>query len=312
MVVAIAGLAALDPLPRGGAATVNSVGMTMVPIPAGSFWRGSEDPEPGRMPNEGPRRLVKITRPFRLSAHETTVRQFAVFVGETGYRTEAERDVGGGFGIDFRNGRVVQMPGLTWRDPGFPGFRQTPDHPVLLVSWRDAEAFCRWLSDREGRVYRLPTEAEWEHAARGGADTAYWSGDLPESLKGVANVADASLRDEVPAVHYAVPWRDGHPFTAPVGSFAPNPFGLYDVHGNVWEWTRDWYGADAYAHGPGVDPQGPGAGAFRTIRGGGWFNDAARNRSAQRIYFSPAFRYCQLSGFRVLLEEPVPGTAGGA
>jgi formylglycine-generating enzyme required for sulfatase activity len=207
----------------------------------------------------------------------------------------------------------VQMPGLTWRDPGFPGFRQAPDHPVLLVSWRDAEAFCRWLSEREGRTYRLPTEAEWEYAARGGTESAYWSGESAASLKGVANVADASLREVVPAVHFALPWRDGHPFTAAVGSFAPNPFGLYDVHGNVWEWTSDWYGDEAYADAPGIDPQGPQTGTFRTIRGGGWFDGVARNRSAQRIYFSPSFRYCLLSGFRVLLEEePGPAATGGS
>jgi formylglycine-generating enzyme required for sulfatase activity len=256
------------------------------------------------MPNEGPRRRVTISRPFYLAATETTVAEFAAFVDETGYRAEAERDLGGGFGIDFRTGRVVQMPGITWREPGFPAFQQTGRHPVLLVSWRDAEAFCRWLSAKEGRTYRLPTEAEWEHAARAGTDSSYWSGAATASLEGVANVADESLRQAMPAASDTVAWSDGHPFTAPVGSFAPNAFGLYDVHGNVWEWTSDWYGADAYAGAPEADPPGPADGDFRTIRGGGWFNGAARNRSAQRIYFAPSFRYCLLSGFRVLLESP--------
>jgi formylglycine-generating enzyme required for sulfatase activity len=280
--------------------------MELVPVPAGSFWRGSAEGEAGHRPNEGPRRLVRISRSFYLSSAETTVAQFAAFAEETGYLTEAERDLGGGFGIDFRSGTVMQMAGLTWRDPGFPGMKQTGDHPVLLVSWRDAEAFCRWLSAKEGRTYRLPTEAEWEYAARAGSESPYWSGATSASLKGVANVADAELRRVMPTASGTISWSDGFAFTAPVGSFAPNPLGLYDVHGNVWEWTRDWYEAGAYEKAAETDPTGPTQGDFRTIRGGGWFNGADRNRSAQRIYFAPTFRYCLLSGFRVLLEEPEP------
>ena len=116
-------------------AVTNSLGMKLVRVPAGSFWRGSAEDESGHRPNEGPRRLVTISRDFYLAATETTVADFAVFTDETGYLTEAERDLGGGFGIDFRSGRVVQMPGITWRNPGFPGFRPTGRHPVLLVSW---------------------------------------------------------------------------------------------------------------------------------------------------------------------------------
>jgi len=278
----------------------NGVGMEFARIPAGSFWMGSPAREPGRLPNEGPLREVRITRPFLMGVHEVTVGQFRAFVEATGYRTEAERDAAGGFGIDFETGEVVQDPGVTWRAPGFPGLDQTDEHPVVLVSWQDAEAFCRWLSESEGRRYRLPTEAEWEYAARGGRSEAWWTGSEPERLATAANLADAALRRAMPAVAQSETWDDGYAFTAPVGRFAPNPFGLHDVHGNVWEWCLDWYGD--YDAGETLDPRGPVAGRFRTIRGGGWLNPALQNRSAQRVYFAPTFRYCLLSGFRVLLE----------
>jgi formylglycine-generating enzyme required for sulfatase activity len=290
------------PTPEG--ASVNSVGMILVPIPAGEFLMGSSPDEDGHVVNESPRHRVAITRPFEMGAHEVTNAQFAAFVEATGYLTEAERDVGGGFGIDFERAEVVQDPRHTWRDPGFPGFTPGPDHPVLMVSWKDAEAFCRWLSEKEGRTYRLPTEAEWEYAARGGTTTPWWTGSDPRALAGAANTADAPLRDRVPRASWSAEWSDGFPFLAPVGSFRPNPFGLYDVTGNVWEWCHDWYQADYYAGAPREDPAGPETGSFRTIRGGGWFNDARQNRSAQRIYFEPTFRYCLLSGFRVVREIP--------
>jgi formylglycine-generating enzyme required for sulfatase activity len=299
--VALLGLAPVSGCRRND--HVNSLGMRLVPIPAGTFFMGSPEGESGRLPNEGPRRRVTIGRPFFIGAHEVTVGQFAAFVEDSGHVTDAERDGEGGFGIDFTTGKVRQMPGIDWRNPGFPGFSQGADHPVLLISWNDAEAFCRWLGRRENRVYRLPTEAEWEYAARGGRDSAFWSGDAPGSLAEVANIADRHLREAVPAVEWAEPWDDGHAFTAPVGSYRANPFGLYDMHGNVWEWIADWHDDDSYASGPAVDPQGPESGSFRAIRGGGWFNPAAQNRAAQRIYFAPSFRYCLLSGFRVLMES---------
>jgi formylglycine-generating enzyme required for sulfatase activity len=300
--LAIAACTPADAASTAGAERVNSIGARLVTIPAGSFERGSRPGEDGRFDNEGPVRKVRISRSFEIGTTEVTNGQFRAFVEATGYVTEAERDVAGGFGIDFTTARVIQESGIDWRRPGFPGFEPGDDHPVLLVSWNDAEAFCRWLSEREGRTYRLPTEAEWEYAARGGTDGPWWTGDDPGELRRAGNVADVSLSAAMPAADWNAAWDDGHPFLAPVGSFAPNPFGLYDVHGNVWEWCADWYGSDAYAHGPDVDPSGPRTGSFRTIRGGGWFNPPRQQRSAQRIYFHPTFRYCLLSGFRVVCE----------
>ncbi len=245
---------------------------------------------------------MQISRPFYLGAHEVTIENFRAFAERSGYLTEAERDAGGGFGIDFSTGTVQQDPTITWRQPGFPGFDQGNDHPVILISWEDAEAFCQWLSEEESRRYRLPTEAEWEYAARAATTSRYWFGDEPPRLAATANTADASLLEAMPAATWCAEWSDGYPFTAPVGRFAPNPWGLYDMHGNVWEWCSDWYGDDFYQRSPEVDPRGPDSGRFRTIRGGGWFNGAGQQRTAQRVYFAPTFRYCLLSGFRVVLE----------
>ncbi|MHC5003404.1 MAG: formylglycine-generating enzyme family protein [Planctomycetota bacterium] len=285
-------------------AITNAIGMELVRVPAGSFAMGASAGEPGRQFNETPQHVVRISRPFYLAKHETTTAQFRAFVDATGYVTEAERDPSGGFGIDFATATVRQHTTATWRQPGFPGETVADEHPVVLVSWSDAEAFCRWLSGLDGRSHRLPTEAEWELAARGGTTSAWWCGDDPAALRGVANLADASLRRAVPAATWAEPWDDGYAFLAPVGRFAANPLGLHDMHGNAWEWCADYYHPEAYRHAGPVDPAGASFGRLRSIRGGGWFNTALRNRSAQRVYFDPRFRYCLLSGFRVLVEVP--------
>ena len=126
---------------------------------------------------------------------------------------------------------------------------------MVNVTWNDAVAFCDWLSKKEGKKYRLPTEAEWEYSCRAGTKTRFYSGDDIETLKGVANILDASFKKKYPQASWAAAWDDGYPFTAPVGKFKPNAFGLYDMHGNVWQWCADWYGE--YPQGKVVDPQGP-------------------------------------------------------
>jgi sulfatase modifying factor 1 len=300
--LALAACTPVDNALRAGDVRINEIGMSFTRVPAGHFERGSPEHEVGRSENEGPVRRIQISRDFEIGVHEVTNGQFGAFVDATGYVTDAERDVGGGFGIDFETGRVLQVSGIDWREPGFPDFTPGDKHPVLLVSWQDAEAFCQWLSEVEGRVVRLPTEAEWEYAARGGTTSAWWMGDDPEALRDAANVADASLSREMPIAEWAADWDDGYPFLAPTGSFEANPFGLHDIHGNVWEWCSDWYGSHAYENASDADPGGPESGPFKAIRGGGWFNAPRQQRSAQRIYFHPKFRYCLLSGFRVVCE----------
>src|SRR5262249_36544261 len=155
--------------------------------------------------------------------------QFREFVKETGHQTEAEKDGQGGFGF---NKQTRQFEGrkreYTWRDAGF---EQTDEHPVVNVSWNDARAFCAWLSKKEGKVYRLPTEAEWEYACRAGSSTRYCNGDDADNLVAVANLADAAARKAFPEWTYAVRGNDRYVFTAPAGSYPPNRFGLQDMHG---------------------------------------------------------------------------------
>ena len=259
---------------RPHAATrVNSLDMRMVRIESGEFWMGNRDSadelarafphyESERIValyDEQPLHKVRITRPFYLGAHAVTVGQFARFVAESGYQSEAERDGSGGWGyrseIAYFEGR---KPDYSWRNPGFP---QDERHPVVNVTWNDAVALCEWLSRRENLHYRLPSEAEWEFACRAGTTSRYHSGNDPEELVTVANLFDAACRPLFGQWEkFAVRASDGFAFTAPVGSLRPNSWGLYDMHGNVWEWCADWYADDYYRNSPVDDPAGPESG----------------------------------------------------
>jgi uncharacterized protein (TIGR02996 family) len=275
----------------------SSLGMHFALIPAGTFWMGSPRNDPDRVYNE-PAHPVQITRPFFLGRHTVTVGQFHRFVQEADYRTDAEKD-GGGWGWNDADHEFKQDRQYTWKNPGWP---QTNDHPVVIVTWNDAVRFCEWLSQREGKQYRLPTEAEWEHACRAGTTTRFFSGDDVDSLKDTANVAEASFRRQYPRADLAKEWDNGYPFTAPVGQFKPNGFGLYDMAGNVWEWCADWYGEDL--HRPAQDPQGPAAGAVRVVRGGSFDDNPTRCRAACRSGADPS--QCGGNvGFRVVLVPEI-------
>ncbi len=191
----------------------------------------------------------------------------------------------------------------------------------MNVSWNDAVTFCNELSKSEGIApyyrlepveiaggdgYRLPTEAEWEYACRAGTTTRYSSGDDPESLAGVGNVADATLMAaglRVPADLGRIRGRDGYVFTAPVGQFRPNAFGLHDMHGNVGEWCWDPYQEDYYKRSPIDDPAGPVWASSRVIRGGSWFESPKDMRSADRISSTPEGRSFY-GGFRIARSRP--------
>jgi formylglycine-generating enzyme required for sulfatase activity len=269
------------------------VKLEMALIPAGSFLMGDDT----GLDDEKPVHKVTISRPFYLGKHEVTVEQFRRFIEATGYVTDAEKGTGfqGAFGWNRETKDFKMNANYSWRNTGFA---QSDAHPVVNVSWNDATEFCKWLSRKEGRTYRLPTEAEWEYACRAGTTTRYSHGNDPEASAKNSNVADAAFEAQFPELKGEVKASDGYAYTSPAGSFLPNPFGLHDMHGNVWEWCGDWYDAECYAKSPTNDPGGPAAGEERTYRGGGWFNCARGFRSASRSGSQPENRHLTL-GFRV-------------
>ncbi len=244
---------------------------------------------------EWPQHTVTITRPFWLGVHEVTVGQFQQFVDATGYVTEAEKDDAGARVLDGSDRKLEK--GRNWRKPGFP---QDDRHPVVYVSDKDAEEFCKWLSEKTGQPYDLPTEAQWEFACRAGTKTRFPFGDDVQNLPKYANVADATLKEKL-GWDGKINGYDGHVYTAPVGSFEPNAWGLHDMLGNVWEWTKDWwrdYDADASAL---EDPTGSNdqeKQKFWVRRGGGWIDGGVFCRPADRGRSTPGGRFNFL-GFRV-------------
>jgi formylglycine-generating enzyme required for sulfatase activity len=289
----------------------NSLGMTLALIPSGEFQMGSTPADIERMTQfdasltkdscreEQPQHRVRIPKPFYLGIHEVTVGQFAQFV-QAGYKTEAERDGKGGRGFNNSKRRFEGYdPKYTWRSTGFP---QDDRYPVVNVTWTDAVAFCEWLGRKEKHKYRLPTEAEWEYACRAGTGTLYYHGDDPEGLPQVANVADGTAKANLKFEKWeTIAAQDGFVFSAPVGSFQPNAFGLYDMHGNVWEWCADWLDTGYYRRSPLVNPQGPQSGSHRVLRGGCWFFYGRACRSAGRGKFAPGERDFSI-GFRVAAD----------
>ena len=278
----------------------NSIGMRLVRIEPGTFLMGSPDTDKDAFDDEKPQHRVRITRPFYLGVHEVTRGQFRRFVDDTGYQTEAEKDGKGGWGWNEDAKKFEQNPKYTWLNPGF---EQTDEHPVVNVSWNDAVAFAEWLSRKEGVTYRLPTEAEWEYACRAGTTTKYCSGDDPEGLAAVANIADGTAKTKYPDWS-TIAAQDGFIYTAPVGRYNPNAWGLFDMHGNVWEWCSDGYAADYYKRSPVDDPPGPDGASDRVIRGGGWGYEPRRARSAYRGRFAPGYRSYNL-GFRLARVQSV-------
>ncbi|MGE3803655.1 MAG: SUMF1/EgtB/PvdO family nonheme iron enzyme [Gemmataceae bacterium] len=267
----------------------NKLGMKMMLIPAGSFQMGSAKGEVGRLADEGPQHKVTLSKPFYMGSHEVTVGEFRKFADAARFRTQAEREGGAVRWTPGRKDSDPPDPKCNWRNPGY---NQTDDDPVVCVSWNDVQAFCRWMTDQEGKTYRLPTEAEWEYACRGGTSTPYSFGSTCTST-------DINCNGAYP---YGVGTKGpNRQRPVRVGTFKANDFGLFDMHGNVWEWCGDFYEKEYYGKSPSTDPQGPLSSDFRVVRGGSWAEGAVSSRSAARGPGPPGYRDNR-AGFRVVLE----------
>ncbi|MBP7936344.1 MAG: SUMF1/EgtB/PvdO family nonheme iron enzyme [Phycisphaerae bacterium] len=319
--------AAVPPSPPAVPTTLkNSIGMSLKRIPAGEFMMGSKASVPelidrfggkdqwNRPATQIPYHKVRIRTPFYMAIHEVTVGQFRRFVEDTHYVTDAE---GGAlsFAAGRKGGDTLNSDGdsswsedASWRKPGFT---QTNDHPVTFISWNDAKAFCAWLGKKEGRVYRLPTEAEWEYACRAGTDTEFWWGDDMDQSGRMANVADQAPRQAYPSWSSSTSRSDGHATTAPVGSYRENGFGLHDMIGNVAEWCEDHY-HENYAGAPadGSAWLDDSSSSSRVIRGGAWDDPPAVYRVAARFDFPASFRNWG-SGLRVVSEPAAVASPSG-
>ncbi len=239
----------------------------MVVLPAAHFLMGSPADEPGRGPDEGPQVDVEVGR-FAIADADVTRAQWRAFVEDTG-RAD-------GLGCAYSGLPKEQASAASWRNLGFA---QGDDEPVVCVSWNEAQAYVQWLSRKTGRAYRLPTEAEWEYAARAGTSTAFpWGKDASHDWANYG--ADACC---TPATEGADRWVN----TSPIRSFPPNGFGLYDMIGNVWQWTQDCY-VESLAGRPAVASSVERDGCqFRVARGGTWGDPPVLIRSASRNYAPP-------------------------
>ena len=289
-------------------------GAPMVLISAGSFQMGSTKDEVDRAVqtcvkdtqkdqqtcekwylSELPQHKAQLDT-FSLDKYEVTNRLFHQFVQQTGYRSTAEREGSASVFVEEKGWEKVK--GANWQKPeaGATVFDSgLAEHPVVSVSWSDAQAYCRWAEKR------LPTEAEFEYATRAGTMTRYWWGDGNPGARRVENIADESVKHLLKVVmpHY----NDGAGRTAPVGSYETNPWGLHDISGNVREWVADWYDENYYEKSPSHNPIGPASGWYRLVRGGSWIDIPDYVRSASRKWLAPTYQSDAI-GFRCAQDIP--------
>jgi formylglycine-generating enzyme required for sulfatase activity len=280
---------------------INTIGMKLALIPPGTFMMGSPKTEAGRDADET-QHPVTLSKPFMMAIYDVTTPQFSQFVAAEKYQTDAEKR---GHAVRWRDREYEESAtqvGASWRNPGF---QQGDDHPVVCVSMNDAEKFCQWLTQKEGKTYRLPTEAEWEYACRAGTQSAYVWGNDAKDGKDWANCVDQTAKKTF-AKWTAFQWDDGFVYTSPVRKFKPNAFGLYDMIGNVWQWCADWYtGLTDQAV---TDPLGERLKLSMTthvLRGGAWNSAPSFARSATRVA-DGANGSGYNTGFRVVLEITMP------
>ncbi len=254
-------------------------GLRLVSIPAGKFLMGPAPKEYRPNDPKSTQKEVEIAKGFRMGKFEVTRGQFRVFVNATNYKMSRMNP-----GWNEKLGRH-DFGAYSWLNPGFA---QTDDHPAVNIAYKDAEAFCKWLSQKTGKVVRLPFEREWEYACRAGTTTRFHGGDGADDLQALGNVADKSLKAKSRKLSEHENWDDTYPFTAPVGRFKANAWGLHDMHGNAAEWCQD--------------PLPPNSGAARRIlRGGNWLSVGHACRSGYSLQTTATAS--PFSGFRVLVEE---------
>jgi len=244
---------------------------TMVEVSGGKFKMGSTDGES----DEKPVHDVTVST-FWLSRHEVTIGQYLAFCTATNSHWPAWLEKGNDYNIETGKETAYKDFGMS---------RSNTTHAVTGISWDDAVSYCAWLQEKTGRNYRLPTEAEWEYAARGGNQSKNYK------------YAGSDALDKVG-------WYNGNAGSKvhAVGGLQANELGLHDMSGNVWEWCADWYGSDYYQSSPGRDPKGPGSGSSRVCRGGSWYINDYYCRSAIRFFIAPTLRYSSI-GFRVAQDK---------
>lgn len=244
----------------------NSIGMEFVEIPSGSFLMGASNNVSGAYASEKPQHEVTISSSFFMAKYEVTQAEWEDVMGFNPYELD-------------KSNSYYNLPGMAERITH-------PNHPAT-VSWQDAQEFIKQLNAKEGHNrYRLPTEAEWEYACRAGTTTAHSFGDDSRRLGKYA--------------WYGEDFATGG--THPVGRKKPNPWGLYDMHGNVWEWVQNYYSDDYYAISPILDPKGPESGNNHAVRGGSWHETATSWRSSFRKPYPANYRGISI-GFRLVMEK---------
>jgi formylglycine-generating enzyme required for sulfatase activity len=253
--------------PEQGKVITNPIGMKLVHIPAGSFMMGSGDSAAQLTKQYG-----KLTFAAEFPQHQVHISK-GFWMGQTEVTQGQYKSV---------------MNAQPWSRKRY--VQESANNPAVYVSWDDAVEFCRKLSQQEGKTYRLPPEAEWEYACRAGTTTRFSFGDSDSSLGDYAWFTGNA---------YRVDQKYGHS----VGQKNPNPWGLYDIHGNVWEWCSDYYDREYYSNSPSVDPNGPSSGGFRCLRGGSWGLTEDGLRCSYRNFSHPGVRTVSV-GFRVVRSQP--------
>jgi sulfatase modifying factor 1 len=264
--------------------------MKLILIPAGKFMMGTskEQYEVDSSYYRGPQHEVTLTKPFYMGIYHVTRGQFAAFVADTGYQTFIEKSGGA---MCWTDQGTKWIDGASWKNPAIP---QGDDHPVYYVKYDDAKAFCAWLSKKTGRTITLPTEAQWEYACRAGTSTMFNTGDT-------ITTDQANYLREDPKSHEIVGFRKN---TTPVGSFKPNAFGLYDMHGNVTQWCDDFLGSDYGTDLPKTDPRGDESvsGLKRAVRGGSF---TTVDDGISSTYSGPVGpkSHTDFTGFRIICTD---------